>query len=167
MALRPTYTHPRATMTQKLRIMPMRVPAKDRSVLSQTAAYPANTSTNASNASEVAACDVNLVAYYQPSTAPAQSGNITGGAIGAWTIDAAPPDFQPGDVLQWVQQSNYNNGTNTDDALAAASMAIVGYGVFGGNLVAYVYNGGPTGKTPAGYNPQFLLIRTTTSSKVE
>ena len=168
MAQRPVYTTPHTTSFQKLRIVPMRIPAKDRSMLSQTAAYSANTSTNATNATEVTGCDLILTAYYQPSSAPAQSATIAAGAVGLWTIDAAPPDFQPGDTLTWVSQSNYNNGTNTDDALSAASMAIVGWGVFGGNLVAFVANASGAGaKTPANYNPQFLLVRTATSAKVE
>ena len=167
MALRPVYTKPGSSMVQKLRVMPSHIPAKTGSVLAQTAAYPANISTNATNATEVVACDINLIAYYQPAAAPTASASITSGLIHAWTIDATPPDFQPGDTLHWVNQSNYDNGTNVDDTLSAAGMAIVGWGVFGGNLVVYVFNGGTTGATPAGYNPQFLLIRTTTSGKQE
>ena len=154
-------------MLSKLRIVPQHIPAADRSVLAATAAYPANVSTNAANAN-VSLCDVNLIGIYQPAAAPAQSATITAGTVGAWTIDATPPDLQPGDALIWQSQSNYNNGTDTDDALAAAGMAIVGWGVFGGNLVAYVLNAsGADAKTPASYKPQFLLIRTTTSDKVD
>jgi hypothetical protein len=154
-------------MFQKLRIIPMRISALDRSILSQTAAYPANTSPNATNATEVTALDLILTACYQPAAAPTASASITSGAIKAWTIDATPPDFQPGDTLQWISQSNYDNGTNVDDALSAAGMAVIGWGVFGGNLVVYVFNGGTTGATPAGYNPQFLLIRTSTNAQVD
>lgn len=167
MALRPVYTRPGSTLLQKLRILPMRVPALDRSVLSQTSAYPANISTNATNATEIAICDVNLIAYYQPAAAPAASASITSGAIGAWTIDATPPDFQPGDTLHWVSQANYNNGTNTDDLLSAAGMAVIGWGLVAGSLVIYVFNHGSTGATPATYNPQFLLIRTVNNGQVE
>jgi hypothetical protein len=147
--------------------MPERIPALDRSVMSQTAAYPANVSTNATNATEIVACDLNLVAYYQPAAAPTASGSITSGAIGAWTIDATPPDFQPGDTLHWVSQANYNNGTDVDDLLSAAGMAVVGWGLVSGSLVVYIFNHGTTGATPATYNPQFLLIRTTTNSQVD
>jgi hypothetical protein len=163
MALRPPYTSPASTRLTKLRIGPQYIPANLRSLLSASAGPTANKSTNAANA-KVVACDIVLTAYYQPSAAPAQSGTITAGTTGQWTIDAAPPDFQPGDVLQWVSQSSYNNGADTDDALSAAGMAIVGWGVFGGNLVAFVANAsGADAKTPAGYNPQFLLTRTAPS----
>jgi hypothetical protein len=147
---------------QKLRVAPLRISAADRSVLAATAAYPANTSTNAANAAEITLADISLVAYYQPASTPAQSGSIPANGHLNWTIDATPPDFQPGDTLEWLPQSSYNNGTNVEDPLWALGLSIGMAGVYGGHVIAVVTNGtGAAVATPAGYNPLFLLIRTT------
>jgi hypothetical protein len=155
-------------MLQKLRLAPLRISALTRSILASTAAYPANVSTNAANAAEITVCDIVLTAYYQPSVVPTQSASVPANGHLNWTIDTTPPDFQAGDVLEWVPASSYNNGTNVEDALWAVGLSIGMIGVYGGHVIAVVTNGtGAPVATPVGYNPTCFLLRTTQSVKVD
>jgi hypothetical protein len=140
---------------------------KNRSALSRTAASPANTSSNAANG-DVTACEIVLVGTYAPTAAPSQSASISAGAIGKWTIDSTPPDFQPGDQLIFQTLANYNNGSNTEDALLNTGLVPVAAYAVGGNVVVMLANtAGTSQQTPAGYIPQFTMIRVVANSKID
>lgn len=163
MALKPQISRPASTNFTRVRIGPNRVDS-DRSYPAMCAPYPANKSTNASNAN-VLAIDLVMRATYAPAAAPTQLTGIATGTIVTWNITAGEaanaPDVLPGDVLRFLPQDNVPGAVR--DALQGVGLIVLAAVVTGTgpyNILLVLWNStGGTVATPAGYIPQLLWER--------